>query len=144
MDLYRARSIQPTKHVTRFNLNLPFVRLSPDVLILSVSQSKPAKISELHSMMGNIQHLVKHRTGSFYTGHPVVFKYACIKERSRIAVYTQLYHTCKNSYMFRLYKCSLHQAGYRTANKKIIKISSITFLLSCILIVFLFKVINSA
>jgi len=31
-------------------------------------------------------------------------------------------HTCKHSYMFRLYICSHHQAEYSTLNKKSIKI----------------------
>ena len=89
-NLHTARSIQTAKYATRFNLNLPYLPFSPDVLILSVSQSKPAKISELYSMMEKkTQHSVKHRTGSFYTGYPVVFKYACIKEISMFVVYTQ-------------------------------------------------------
>jgi hypothetical protein len=46
-----------------------------------------------------------------------------------ITVYTQLYYTCGKSHMFRLNKCSLHQAGYGKLNREIIKIISITFLL---------------
>ena len=42
-----------------------------------------------------------------------------IKKRSRIH---NFYHTRKNSYMFRLYVRSHHQAGYETLNKKTIKI----------------------
>ena len=38
---------------------------------------------------------------------------------SIIRVYTQLYHTCEHSYMFRLYKCSLHQAGYGNLNRNL-------------------------
>jgi len=37
-----------------------------------------------------------------------------LKTRGRITVCTQLYLTCKNSYMFRLYIFSQHQAAYRT------------------------------
>ena len=44
-----------------------------------------------------------------------------IKKENRIRVRTQFYLTCKNSYMFRLYICSHHQAGYRNLNKKNIK-----------------------
>jgi len=45
-------------------------------------------------------------------------KLVIYKDQSRIAVNTQLYHTCKNSYMFRLYIFSHHQTGYSTLNKK--------------------------
>jgi len=37
-----------------------------------------------------------------------------LKARGRITIYTQLYLTCKNSHMFRLYIFSHHQAAYRT------------------------------
>jgi len=37
-----------------------------------------------------------------------------IKKRSRITFCTQLYLTCKNSYMFQIYIYSYHQAGCRT------------------------------
>jgi hypothetical protein len=45
----------------------------------------------------------------------------CIKKSSRITVYMQLYLTCKNSYMFRVYICSHHPARYRTMITKTIK-----------------------
>ena len=41
---------------------------------------------------------------SLYTTSPLYFKYTYIKKRSRITVYTQPYITCKNSYIFRLYR----------------------------------------
>jgi len=41
-----------------------------------------------------------------------------VKKRRRITVYTQLLSYCENSYMFRLYICTHHEAGYRTLNKK--------------------------
>jgi len=50
--------------------------------------------------------------GSLYTGHTVVFRFMFIEERSMITVYTELYCTCEYSYMFRQYKCSLHEVGY--------------------------------
>jgi hypothetical protein len=56
MNLYTARSIQTAHYAIHFNLFLPSVPLSPDVLILSVSQSKSANISELHWMMKGTQH----------------------------------------------------------------------------------------
>lgn len=37
-----------------------------------------------------------------------------VKKRTRITVYTQLYLTCKNSYMFLMYIYSHRQAGCRT------------------------------
>jgi len=53
------------------------------------------------------------------------FQYTYVKKRSRITVYTQLYLTCKNSYMLQLYICTHHQAGYRTLNKRTIKYNTI-------------------
>jgi hypothetical protein len=55
---------------------------------------------------------------------PLCFKYTYIKKRNRIAFYTQLYLTCENSYMFRLYICSHRQAGYRNVSHKTIKYSA--------------------
>jgi hypothetical protein len=53
---------------------------------------------------------------------PLYFKYTHIKKRSMITFYTQLYLTCENSYMFRLYICSHHQTGYRNLSQKNYKI----------------------
>jgi hypothetical protein len=41
------------------------------------------------------------------------------KERNVITIYKQLYLTCENSYMFRLYIQRHHQAGYRTLKETI-------------------------
>jgi hypothetical protein len=41
----------PQNHAIRFNLILPSMPLSPDVLFISVSQSKFVMISELHSLI---------------------------------------------------------------------------------------------
>jgi hypothetical protein len=62
-------------------------------------------------MMKRIQHCVKHRTGSLYTEQHVVFSCTCAEERNVITICTELCYTCENSYIFRLYKCRLHQAG---------------------------------
>lgn len=73
---------------------------------------------------------MKHRIGSLYAGHSDVIKFTCIEERSVIA---ELYCTCENSYMFRIYKCSLRQVGFVNWNRKIIKIVQ-QFVLHCVLI----------
>jgi len=49
------------------------------------------------------------KSGTFFLGHPT---------------YSALPYM-RYSYMFRLYKCSLHQAGYGNLNRKITKICSI-------------------
>jgi hypothetical protein len=49
-----------------------------------------------------------------YMEDRVRYTNAYLKKRGRVTVYTQLYLTCKNSYMFRLYIFSHHQATYRT------------------------------
>jgi len=115
IDLYTAMSIQSAERAIRFNLILPSVPLSPNVLILSVSQPNLLRFLNSIRWREKVQHSVKHWTGSFYAGHPVVFKCECIKERSS-TVYIKLYRTYKKSYMFRLYECSLHQAEYRNLN----------------------------
>ena len=55
LELYTARSIQSAIYAIPFNLILPPVPLTPDVLILSISQSKSANISELHSRIKRTQ-----------------------------------------------------------------------------------------
>ena len=71
----------------------------------------------------------------------VVFKYAYIKKRLGLHSTHNFYHTCKNSYMFRLYIYSHHQAGYRNLNTKIIITMFYCILLHCVFIVFIFKVL---
>jgi hypothetical protein len=46
---------------------------------------------------------------------------------SKVPVFcvTLYYHICKNNYMFCLYICSHHQAGYKTLNKRTIKYNTI-------------------
>ena len=51
-----------------------------------------------------------------------MFKYKYIKEGIMIKSIHGFYHICKNSYMFRLYMCILHQSVYRILSKKTVKI----------------------
>ena len=48
-----------------------------------------------------------------------MFQQKYVKNRRWITVYTQLHLTHKDSYMFRLYICSHHQADYKTLQETV-------------------------
>jgi len=96
LDLYIPRTIEFTNYAIRFNLILSPVPLSPDRLTLSFSHSKSANIYELHSMVKRIQHQMKHRTVSLYSGQPVVFKCKCRGKECDYSLYRALLYMWKH------------------------------------------------
>jgi len=62
-----------------------------------------------------------------------------VEERNVITVSTELCYTCENSYMFRLYKCSLHQALHGNWNKHLQESDRVQSVILIIFKIFLFN-----